>query len=91
MHKSLVTLYLVILCVSQVEEEGHYVGCVKYRGQRIGPPSFTIICLNGEQYMGVQVESCFLHKDVLVCLLASRHRCSCGREEYLTEKPECVV
>lgn len=32
----------------KVEEEGHYVGCVKYQGQRIGPPSFTIICLTGK-------------------------------------------
>ena len=26
-----------------------------------------------------------------ICLLASRRWCSCGGEEYLTEKPECVV
>ena len=42
-----------VMCISryvQVEEEGHYVGCVKYRGQRIGPSKLTIICLNGELY-----------------------------------------
>ena len=31
----------------KVEERGHYVGCVKYQGQTIGPPTFTIICLSG--------------------------------------------
>ena len=32
----------------KVEEPGHYVGCVKYEGQTIGPPCITIICLSGE-------------------------------------------
>ncbi len=31
----------------KVEDNGHYVGCVKYQDQRIGPPNFTIICLSG--------------------------------------------
>lgn len=58
------SLVHIMFCTSQVEEEGHYVGCVKYQGQRIGPPSFTIICLNGELvHTGVHVESCFLQRD----------------------------
>ena len=31
----------------KVEEEGHYIGRIKYRGETIGPPSITIICLSG--------------------------------------------
>lgn len=31
----------------KLNERGHYVGCIKYDGRRIGPPSFTIICLSG--------------------------------------------
>ena len=58
------SLIHIMFCTSQVEEEGHYVGCVKYQGQRIGPPSFTIICLNGELvHTGVHIESCFLQRD----------------------------
>lgn len=34
----------------KVEERGHYVGCVKYLGQKIGPPILTIICLSGLHY-----------------------------------------
>ena len=32
----------------KVDEEGHYVGCVKYAGNRLGPPYFTILSLSGE-------------------------------------------
>ena len=32
----------------KVEEPGHYVGCVKYEGQAIGPSCISIICLSGE-------------------------------------------
>ncbi len=32
----------------KLDREGHYVGWVKYRGVRIGPPKFTIISLSGE-------------------------------------------
>ena len=43
-EKQTATVYEVRL---RVNEKGHYVGCVKYDGKRIGPPSFTIICLSG--------------------------------------------
>ncbi len=32
----------------KLDEEGHYVGCVKYAGNRLGPPYFTILSLSGE-------------------------------------------
>ena len=32
----------------KMDTEGHYVGWVKYRGVKIGPPKFTIISLSGE-------------------------------------------
>lgn len=31
----------------KVDEEGHYVGWVKYKGRLIGPSSFTILSLSG--------------------------------------------
>ena len=31
----------------KLDKEGHYVGCVKYNGCRLGPPHFTILSLSG--------------------------------------------
>ncbi len=43
----------------KIENRGHYVGCVKYREQKIGPPSFTVICLSGGyMYMYILREAC---------------------------------
>ena len=32
----------------KVEQPGHYVGCIKYEGNVIGPQSITIISLSGK-------------------------------------------
>ena len=34
----------------KVEEPGYYVGCVKYQGSVIGPPSISVISLSGQHH-----------------------------------------
>ncbi len=56
----------------QVEEEGYFVSCIKYGGQVIGPPSFSIISLSGSYMYTTELYKVILFINFLASWLATK-------------------
>jgi len=78
----------------KLNERGHYVGCIKYDGRRIGPPSFTIICLSDSEEKAMQQKlrsGLFTRFDAKLIQGSKQKHVSCQISGRILKVRKCVA